>query len=370
MRIAALPAVAAVALAVGAPSAAEAAQGFVGLTNHAQVVGLSDETLPAVTTPVPVRGLRAGDALVAVDRAPSGALLALGRSSAIYTLDAAKGTVREELAPFAGTIRADAPVTFSIAPDGATARVSAPRVDVVVNLTSGTTSTAPPLAYAPGDPNSGRTPALAADTLPDGRIVGFDAAAGTFVVQHTVNGPLTTSTKLPDGYESPTRLTVTSDGSAWLVARLPAGRHQSRMVRFEPATGRLSDVNGPYLLRELVALGAVGPVRADTRPPTATMSVPRRESIRGIRAAGGVVARVRVSEGGQTLVTVRGRNGQVLGFGFGTRDDAGPLTITSFLTKAGKRLGRLLGTRAQLRFTVHDFAGHKRVYERSTTLVR
>jgi hypothetical protein len=67
---------------------------------------------------VAVSGLRGGDTIIAVDRAPSGELLALGRSRAIYTLDPSTGRATEKLAPSTGSIDPSAPVTFSIAPTG------------------------------------------------------------------------------------------------------------------------------------------------------------------------------------------------------------------------------------------------------------
>lgn len=114
MLAAALPAP---ALAHAAQSSHDA-QGFVGVTDTGRVVRFSDRTLPAISTPVAVSGLRAGDAIIALDRAPSGELLALGRSSAIYTLDPRTGRASQRLAPFTGSIDPSAPVTFSVAPTG------------------------------------------------------------------------------------------------------------------------------------------------------------------------------------------------------------------------------------------------------------
>jgi hypothetical protein len=223
------------------------------VTDTGRVVRFSDRDLPAISTPVAVSGLRAGDAIIALDRAPSGELLTLGRSSAIYTLDPRTGRASQRLAPFTGSIDSSAPVTFSIAPDG---------------------TTAPPPAYAPGDPHAGQTPALAADALSDGRL----AAHRDFVVQQSAGGPLTTSTVVPGALENPTRVTVAPDGSVWLAAKLGAnnGReyHQTRLVRFDPATGRVSRANGPYLSIELVALAAVGPMPVPTAPPQAQITLP------------------------------------------------------------------------------------------------
>lgn len=376
-------AILAVALAAGllAPAAAYAAQsshdaqGFVGVTDTGRVFRFSDRTVPGISTPVAVSGLRRGDAIVALDRAPSGELLALGRSSAIYALDPSTGRATEKLAPFTGSIDPGAPVTFSIAPDGETALVIASGVDENVSLAGGAATPAPAPAYAPGDPNAGQTPALAADALSDGRLAGIDAAHGDFVVQQSVGGPLTTSTAVPGALENPITVTVAPDGSVWLAAKLGAnnGREydQSRLVRFDPATGQVSRADGPYLPRELVALAAVGPVRVPTAPPTAHITVPGRESLRAIDADHGIVARVRLSEGGQVVVSTRDRSGRTLGFGLGTRDDGGTLTITSTSSaKDLRELRQLTGTRVQLRFAVHDFAGHRHVYERGTEIVR
>jgi hypothetical protein len=145
---------------------------------------------------------------------------------------------------------------------------------------------APPPAYAAGDPHAGQTPALAADALSDGRLAGIDGADGDFVVQQNAGGPLTTSTAVPGALENPIRVSVTANGNVWLAAKLGAnhGReyHQTRLVRFDPATGRVSRANGPYLPRELVALAAVGAVPVPTTPPTAQSTVPSRVSLREI----------------------------------------------------------------------------------------
>jgi Domain of unknown function (DUF4394) len=375
----AIPAVA-LAAALLAPGVAHAAQpshdpqGFVGVTDSGQVVRLSDRTLPAISTPVAVSGLRGGDAIVALDRAPSGELLALGRSSAIYTLDASTGHASQKLAPFTGSIDPSAPVTFSIAPDGASVLVIASGVDENVSLASGAATPAPAPAYAPGDPHAGQTPALAADALSDGRLAGVDAAHGDFVVQQSADGPFVTSTAVPGAFENPTRVSVAPDGSVWLAAKLGSnhGREyrQTRLVRFDPATGRVGDADGPYLSRELVAFAAVGPVPVPTAAPQAQITVPARESLGEIDAHHGIVARVRLSEGGQVVVSTHDRSGQTLGFGFDTRDDAGSLAITSLgNAKELRELRRLVGTRVQLEIRVHDFAGHVRTYDRSTQIV-
>jgi hypothetical protein len=375
----AIPA-AALAVALLAPGAAHAgqsshdAQGFVGVTDSGRVVRFADRTLPGISTPVAVSGLRAGDAIVALDRAPSGELLALGRSSAIYTLDADTGRATMKLAPFSGSIDPSAPVTFSIAPDATTARVIGPGLDESVSLATGAATPAPPPAYAAGDPHADQTPALAADTLSDGRLAGVDAADRDFVVQQSAGGPLSTSTAVPGAFENPTRVTVAPDGSVWLAAKLGAnnGReyHQTRLVRFDPATGRVSYADGPYLPIELVAVAAVDPVPIPTAAPQAQITVPRRESLGEIDAHHGIVARARLSAGGQVVVSTRDRSGQTIGFGFGTRDDAGSLEITSMSNaKDLRELRRLVGTRVQLEVTVHDFARHHRAHDRWTEIV-
>jgi hypothetical protein len=247
-------------------------------------------------------------------------------------------------------------------------------VDENISLASGAATPAPPPAYAPGDPHAGQTPVLAADALPDGRLAGLDAAHGDFVVPQSAGGVLTTSTAVPGALENPARVTVAPDGSVWLAAKLGAnnGREyrQSRLVRFDPATGRASHAHGPYLGVELVALAAVGPVPVPAAPPHAQIMVPTRELLRDIDAHHGIVTRVRLSEGGQVVVSTRDRSGRTLGFGFDTRDDAGSLAITSMSNaKELRELRRLAGTQVRLDVRVHDFAGHVRTYDRSTEIV-
>ena len=107
-----------------------------------------------------------------------------------------------------------------------------------------------------------------------------------------------------------------------------------------------------------------------TAPPTAQITVPSRASLREIDGHHGIVARVRLSEGGQVIVSTSDRAGRTVGFGLGARDDAGSLTITSMSNaKDLRELRRLTGTRVQVRVRVHDFAGHVRAYDRWTEIV-
>jgi hypothetical protein len=270
-----------VALVLAAPSVAHAAQGFVGVTNRGQVVRLSDQTLPGVSTPVRLSGLRSLDSLVAVDRAPSGALLALGRSSAIYTLDAVRGRVRQTLPPFTAAIHGEGPLTFTVAAGGSTRDRSGRR-------RGGGSRDGCGVAGGPADVRAGRlarrTAGGARHRHAAGRATGrVRRRGGQLVVQRAAGGPLSTSTALPGGFGEPTRITVAPDASAWLSARRPTGESQSRLVRYDSATGRVGDADGPYLVRDLVALAAVGPVPNDTRAPSARISVPPRESLRTLR---------------------------------------------------------------------------------------
>ena len=92
------------------------------------------------------------------------------------------------------------------------------------------------------------------------------------------------ATPFPD--LQPERSTVASDGSVWTAANLtdkPNRPAQSRLVRYDPATGQITGQDGAFLGVRLDALTADGPVADDKTAPNATFSgkVVQREVKRG-----------------------------------------------------------------------------------------
>src|SRR6185437_15140424 len=202
---------AALAAAVVAPSAANAAEGFTAVTSTGDVVQLHSDSGPGLTGIHKVTGLAAGESIVGLDRAPTGELLGLTSAGNIASVnrDTGRATLKFP-APVTTAVAANAPVTFAVAPDGASARIITPGRDVVVNLATGAATNGAGLAFAAGDPLAG----------------------------------------VPYKTIEPTRSTVASDGSVWTATNLsdkPSRAPQSRFVRYDPATGRITGQDGVFL---------------------------------------------------------------------------------------------------------------------------
>jgi Domain of unknown function (DUF4394) len=366
-----LLATAALGAALIVPSAAQAAEGFTAVTVDGRVSHLQSDAIPGLKpVPVKVTGLAAGERIVALDRTPSSELLALTSAGKIDSLDAATGKVTAKFAgPVTAPVDANGALTFAVAPDGASARIITAGRDVSINLATGAATPGGGLTFAAGDPHAGvqATPAL--DYGRDGRLVGVAAAQGAFAAQTTVGAAtLSTLATLPFPGNEPVRSTVASDGSVWTVAALgttPQQSKQSRLVRYDPATGKVTGQNGTFLLTKLAALASDGQVPDDHTKPKATFTnrVLQRKVRRGHAYFEGL--RIKVDEGGQTVASLRYR-GAIAGFGLVTRDSAGSSTL-----QIGPRRG--LSTtlrrapaahrRAVVHLTVHDWAGNKRVYD-------
>jgi hypothetical protein len=371
---------AALGAALVTPSAAHAAEGFTGVTTAGQVAVFQSDSLPGVKSLVAVSGLGAGEQVVGLDRAPDGALLALTSAGNLATLDPATGKatmkyghpVTAAIDPLAGAL------TFAVAPDGATARIIVAGRDETVTLATGATAaTSPALAFAVGDANAGADPGAAVDFGPDGRLLGLSAARGAFVAETAPRGgTLSTLAALPFTAAAPVRATVGSGGIVYAVSALrgpsAASPAQSRLVRFDPATGRVTGQNGTFFGQRLGAIASTGGVPDDTTKPTATISgrTLRRHVSRGRASYTGVS--LKVSEPGQVVASLRLR-GRLVGFGLVSTDVAGRVQLQVVPRKGTSALLRSAaadGRRALLHLTVHDWAGNQRAYDRAVRLAR
>jgi hypothetical protein len=240
---------------------------------------------------------------------------------------------------------------------------------VSINLANGTATAGSGLTFAAGDPRAGTAVTPALDYGGDGRLIGVAAAQGVFAGQTAVGAAtLSTLAKLPFPGNEPVRSTVASDGSVWTTAALgtsPRQSKQSRLVRYDPATGRVSGQNGVFVQVKLAALAADGQVPDDTTAPRATFTnrVLRRTVTRGNAFYEGL--RIKVNEGGQTLASLRYR-GKIAGFGLVTLDRPGSATFQIGTRKgigATLRKAAAAHRHAVLHLTVHDWAGNKRVYD-------
>ena len=363
-----------------APSAAHAAEGFTSVTSAGQVAVFQSDSLPGLKRLVDVSGLAKGEQVVGLDRAPDDALLALTSAGNVATLDPATGkaTMKYDHAVTAAIDPSTTALSFAVAPDGATARIIAAGRDETLTLATGTAvPTVPALAFAPGDPNAGTDPGAAVDFGPDGRLLGLSAARGAFVAETAPHaGTLSTLAALPFTAMAPVRATVGSGGIVYAVSSLrapnAAAPPQSRLVRFDPATGRVTGQNGTFLGQRMGALAATGAVPDDTTKPSATVSgrTLHRHVSRGYSSYSGVS--LKLSEPGQVTASLRLR-GKTVGFGLVSTDLAGRVQLQVVPRKGTGALLRSASAHhrsALLHLTVHDWAGNQRPYDRAVRLAR
>ena len=366
---------AALAAAVIAPSAANAAEGFTGVTSTGDVVQLHSDTGPGLTGIHKVTGLAGGESIVGLDRTPTGELLGLTSAGNIASVDRDTGKATPRFpAPVTTAVAGNAPLTFAVAPDGASARIITPGRDVVINLATGAATNGPGLTFAAGDPHAGAQAAPALDYAADGRLIGLDGAQKAYAVQ-TAAGAATLQTlaAVPFATIEPTRSTVASDGSVWTATNLsdkPNRAPQSRLVRYDPTTGQIRGQNGVFLQERLDAIAADGPVANDKTAPKATFSgkVLQRKVKRGYAFWTGLS--VKTNEGGQTVASIR-LNGKVAGMSLATLERAGSARLDFGANKkygAALRRAAAAHRRVVVHLTVHDWAGNKRVYDRTVRL--
>ena len=313
--------------------------------------------------------------MVGLDRAASGELLALTSTGRIVDLDARTGKVTPKFAAaVTSAVAPNAPLTFAVARDGATARIITAGRDITVNLATGATTDDAPLSFAAGDPHAGAQVAPALDYAADGSLIGIAGAQNTFV-QQTAPGASTLKTLAGTPFPTlePLRTTVASDGSVWAIANYSNKKNrplQSRVVRYDPATGAISGQNGVFFLRQLAAVADDGQVADDTKAPKRDPEgrVLRRQVIRGHPWYTGL--RAKVNEGGQVVGSMR-LHGKIVTFGLGTVDTAGTVNVVFGTNKkddAALRRAIRNHSRVLVHLSVHDFAGNKRIYERSMGL--
>ena len=343
-------------LALAVPTAAHAADSFVGVSHGNRLVTFHSDTIPGLSPAVGIDGLPGGEKLVALDAEPSGELLALGRSGTLYGVDATHHKVTRTVAGFGAALTPDTTVTLAVAPDGTSARVIADGRDKTLDLTSGAVLS-DVAAVADVD----------ADLGADGVLRGVDPVAQT-VVTVDAAGAHVVAPLAPVQTHNPTRVTTAADGSTWILTSLGRGANlsqQSRLLRFDPKTGQVRDVHS-FLFQQLDAIAATGTVADDKTAPKATVRIPR-QSVRDVVKHRGFVAIVTTNEPGQTVMSAR-LGGSYRGFGFATADHGGPLRVLAYEKRASIR--KLAGKRLRLHLAIHDFAGNTKLVDRSFTLGR
>jgi Domain of unknown function (DUF4394) len=360
-----------------APSAAAAAEGLTGVTVDGHVVQLQSDSIPSLRhAPQQVTGLGTGEAIVGLDRAPSGELLALTSTGNIASLDAATGkAVAKFPAPVTGPVDPKAALTFAVAPDAATARILTAGRDVTVDLATGKATAGSGLTFAAGDAHAGAQASPALDYQADGRLIGVDAGQRAVAAQTAVGAStLGTAAGLPSEASEPVRSTVASDGVVWATSGLTNNGKsypQSLLLRYNPATGRLNPASA-VLGVKLAALSADGQVADDTTKPRGSIrsTVLHRHVRQGYTYYGPL--RVKSNEAGQVTAQLLLR-GKTAASGLASRNVAGTFNVQ---ISARKNMNPTLAeaaadqSRAVVRVTVHDWAGNKRTYQRAVHLSR
>lgn len=339
-------------LAVGAP-AAQAADSFVAITGGDRLVHLTSDTIPGLSRASTITGLPSGERLIALDARPSGELLALGTSGTLFGLDGRAHEITRTVGRLGARVAAGTPVTLSAAADGGTARVIAAGRDRTVDLATGAVVRD---EAAPAQ--------VAVDLGADGVLRGVDPAGNAVVTldaggEHVVAG-------LGLKTHGPTAVTTAADGSSWITTGLAPRAHgpaQSRLLRFDPVTGRLGS-HDAFLPIQLDAIAATGVAPDDRTPPRVSVRVPR-QTVRDALARHGFVALVTTSEPGQTLMSARiGSSSR--SFGLATAEHAGRLRVLAYADRTTIR--KAAGRRIRLHIAVHDYAGHIKLVDRFFTL--
>ena len=163
-------------------------------------------------------------------------------------------------------------------------------------------------------------------------------------------------------------MTTAADGVLWITTGLslhPGGPKQSRLLRFDPKTGKLHAINS-NLFQQLDALAAVGTTPDDTMAPKVSVRIPR-QSLKSALKRRGYLAEITTSEPGQILMSAR-VGSSYRAFGFTTAIYGGKIRVVA--PSKQSRIRASAGHRVRLHIAVHDFAGNTKVLDRYFTLAR
>ena len=357
------PILAALVTALAAAAPARAAESFLGVLADGRTARFTSQAPTNITPPREVAGLEAGDRIVALTNG-----LAVGSSGRLYRFraDLLRATATRVLLPMQGR-------SFSVVVDPELTRarfLSDAGVDQVVDVRGETVSPGPGLRLESGAPV-----APVVTLLPDGRLAGVVAGRPALYVE-TAPGSNVMAERpvlLRDRIAFPAPLAFAVAGATgYAVTGFPERTRlpQSRLLRVDLATGRVTGEAGPYFTRQLVTFASTGTVPDDVTPPRVrVLRFPRTVSLRTLRA-GRVTLRLRCSEACFALASTA-VGGRANASGASTRATAGTLTVR--LPPHGRRERRLLWLgrdRAFIRLDVHDFVGNRRRIVRRVRVVR
>ena len=360
-------------LVLASPS--PAAERFAGVTERGHIVGFTSQNPFALTKPKTVRGLAAGERIVALGRGARG-VVAVGTSARLYALDLTTARATAIGPSFAQGLRGSR-FSLAVAPGGDRARLlSDVGQDLVVDLATGLTTVGPGLRRE----RDGAQLRPAADMTPDGSLVGVqinpdvlvrELASGTTTMAQL---PLATPERIPLG--EPLSFTLGSDGDGYMIAVATEMQRdrQSVLTVINPSTGgRAGVVNRSvqFFGRRITAFTALGQVAPDRTPPRTRILLPLRVSARTLLSQRVLPLRVNTNEAAQVTASMEVR-GRSAGFTFETRDTPGRFHFTHFAftrrEKAAIRGG--VGARLRLRISVNDLKGNFRRVVRTVRLTR
>ena len=372
-------ALAATSLGLIVPAGAQAAESFYGVTASNRLVTFQSDTPGAIRSSASITGLAESDEGIAgIDVRPAdGGLYGMGSAGILYRIDPATGAATAVSQTPGYTARGRSfGVDFNPVADRLRL-VSEGGLNVRINPLTGQGSNDTTLAYAAGDANAGKPPAVVAAAYTNNvagatvtELFGLDTTRDALVVQSPPNagvlhtrGALRVDAKSPAGFDI-----AGSDGRAW-AAFARAGQDDVglyllnrntgqafRAVRSNTIATSIGSKRDP--LKALASRGAAGD---DTDPPAVRIRKRSKTSARGL--VRGRALRLSVSYNEACTLTAdlllgkrrvgRGRL-KVLG-------EAGRASVRVKLSKRGKRrvLAAAEGKRLRLRLNATDLAGNK-----------
>jgi hypothetical protein len=370
-------ALAATALGLIAPAGAQAAETFYGVTDSNRLVTFQSDTPGAIRSSVPITGLIDGDeGITGIDVRPAdGALYGTGTAGVLYRIaPTGVATAISQIPGFSATGRSFG-VDFNPVADRLRL-VSDSGQNLRVNPINGQATTDTALAYAAGDANAGKAPAVVAAAYTNNvvgstatELFGLDTTRDTLVTQSPPNdGVLRTRGALGFDAVSPAGFDIAgSDGRAWAAFRR-AGKKDVGLYVLNLNTGKafravrnnaIATFTGTKR-DPLTALATNGADGDDTTPPIIKIRKRSRTTVTDLLRRRALRLSVSFSEA-CTLTTDLLAGKRLVGrLKVKVVGVAGRLALRIKLTKRGRRIVRASGkTRLRIRMNATDLAGNK-----------
>jgi hypothetical protein len=295
------------------------------VTASGQLVAFDPSTPGTLATSIAITGLASGETVLGADVRPAtGQLVVLGSTNRLYTVDPTTGAATAIGAAFTPAVTGTA-VGFDFNPTVDRIRlVTDAEQDLRLNpITGAVAATDTALAYAPGDPNAGASPDVAAAAYTNSlggatstTLYDIDVAGDRLVRQDPPNGgALNTVGPLGVDATEASFDIAGDDGSAWAALRVGGS---TGLYRVDLATGAATLVGAIGAGDAVVGLAV--PQAVPAGPVTAwALTVDGRIARLGGATAGAVVSSMPVTglAAGETLLGIdeRPASGQLYGVG-------------------------------------------------------